>query len=209
MSDLKLHSFFRSSASWRVRIALNIKGLSYKTMPVNIRTGEHREAPYIDANPGGLVPALEIDGRVISQSLAIIEYIEETHPTPALLPADPFEKARIRAVAQHIACEIHPLNNLRVLDYLKLNLRMPDTTEWYGHWITEGFQAVEELVEGPDYCFGGGVSLADVALVPQVGNAVRFNVDLERFAKLSRIYRHLETLAAFRTASPETQPDRV
>jgi maleylacetoacetate isomerase len=209
MSELRLHSFFRSSASWRVRIALNIKGLSYKTMPVNIRAGAHREAPYIYTNPGKLVPALEIDGRVISQSLAIIEYIEETHPTPALLPADPYERARVRAVAQHIASEIHPLNNLRVLGYLKSNLQVPDTTDWYRHWITEGFQAVEELVEGPDYCFGGGVSLADVALAPQVGNAVRFNVDLERFPKLTRINCHLEALDVFRAAAPEAQPDRV
>jgi maleylacetoacetate isomerase len=208
-NTVELYSFFRSSASWRVRIALNLKGLDYQTVPVNIRSGAHQNAEYAKTNPGKLVPALNIDAHVLGQSLAIIEYLEETRPNPPLLPSDPYKRAVVRAFAQHVACEIHPLNNTRVLKYLKSDLHVENTDAWYSHWVQEGFHAIEEMVEGPNYCFGNSVSLADVVLVPQIGNAIRFNVDLERFPKLRQINAHLGSLDDFRAAEPEMQPDKA
>lgn len=210
-TPLKLYSYFQSSAAWRVRIVLELKGVPYEIVPINLLAGEHRAEAYERRNPGRLVPALQIGEVTLNQSLAIIEYLEEQFPEPPLLPDDRLKRAQVRAFAQHIACEIHPLNNLRVLKYLKNRLNQDQAFirgEWYAHWIAEGFGPLEALVEGPDFCFGGTISLADVMLVPQIGNARRFHVDLDPYPKLRRIAEHLGTLDAFRAAAPEVQPDR-
>ena len=144
MKPISLYSFFRSSAAWRVRIALELKGLEYETIPINLRAGEHRETAFLARNPGGLVPAIELEGSVLTQSLAIIEYLDERFPEPRLLPDDPLARARVRAFALQIACEIHPLNNLRTLKFLTSNLGLEESQvhgEWYKHWIIEGFRA--------------------------------------------------------------------
>ncbi|HEX2492216.1 MAG TPA: maleylacetoacetate isomerase [Steroidobacter sp.] len=210
---MKLYTYFRSSAAFRVRIALNLKGLSYESVAKTLVNNEHRAAEYLAVNPHGLVPALEIDGAVLSQSLAIIEYLDETHPTPPLLPPDPLGRARVRSMALAIACEIHPLNNLRVLTYLRGELKRDDdaVNQWYRHWITEGFTGLEAQVRQSSttkrYCYGDSVSLADVLLVPQVFNARRFNTDLTAFPTLTAISAHLEFLPAFAAARPQAQPD--
>jgi maleylacetoacetate isomerase len=210
---MKLYTFYRSSAAFRVRIALNLKGLTYESVPKHLRHAEHRKTEYLAINPQGLVPVLEHDGAVLTQSLAIIEYLDERFPTPPLLPRTPAERAQVRAMAQAIACEIHPLNNLRVLDYLREVLGQDDdgVNRWYRHWIAEGLRPLEELVRRQSgdgqYCFGNAVSLADVLLVPQMYNARRFKCDLTPFPTLVKISAHLEQLAAFAAARPEAQPD--
>jgi maleylacetoacetate isomerase len=210
---MKLYTFFRSSAAFRVRIALNLKGLQYESLPKAFARNEHRAPEYLALNPQGLIPALATDGVVLSQSLAIIEYLNERHPTPPLLPGDPIDRARVRSMAMAIACEIHPLNNLRVLNYLRDSLRQDDegVGTWYRHWVGEGFsgleaQAREFSVKGR-YCFGDAVSIADVLLVPQMFNARRFKTDLTPFPTLVGISAHLEALPAFAAARPEVQPD--
>jgi maleylacetoacetate isomerase len=211
-SEIALYSFFRSSAAWRVRIALALKGLEYETIPINLRGGEHRESPYNDVNPGLLVPTLTVNGHTLAQSLAIVEYLDEVYPdTPQLVFGDPARRAQIRAFALQIACEIHPLNNLRVLKFLRTRLGQPEETvhgEWYRHWVLEGLDVLEQMVEGPRYCFGDQVSLADATLVPQIANATRFHIDLDQHPKLRSIVSHLESLDAFQAAAPERQPDR-
>jgi maleylacetoacetate isomerase len=210
---MKLYTFFRSSAAFRVRIALNLKGLQYESLPKAFARNEHRTPDYLALNPQGLIPALAIDGVVLSQSLAIIEYLNDRHPEPPLLPEDAIDRARVRSMAMAIACEIHPLNNLRVLNYLRDQLKQDDTGigTWYRHWITEGFRGLEvqarEFSANPRYCFGDAVSLADVLLVPQMFNARRFKTDLTPFPTLVGISTHLEALPAFAAARPEVQPD--
>ena len=212
---MKLYSYFRSSAAYRVRIALNIKGLPYEQVPVHLMRagGEQRSAAYTARNPQGLVPFLEHGDTGIAQSLAIIEYLEELQPTPTLLPGTPAQRAPIRAFAQHIACEIHPLNNLRVLQYLTGPAALSEDAKlaWYQHWIAAGLGALENDVthrqpQGP-YCFGEQVTLADVCLVPQIFNAQRFNCDLTPYPRLVAIAQHCNQLAAFVDASPSKQPD--
>jgi maleylacetoacetate isomerase/maleylpyruvate isomerase len=208
-----LFTFFRSSAAFRVRIALGIKGLGYEAVPKVFAKNEHRAADYLALNPQGLLPALVTEGAVLSQSLAIIEYLDETYRMPALLPNDALARANVRSVALAIACDIHPLNNLRVLNYLRDRLQLDATgvEAWYRHWVTEGFRGLEAQVQrystAQRYCFGDSVSLADVCLVPQVYNARRFNVDLTPFPTLVAISSHLESLPAFDRARPEVQPD--
>lgn len=211
-----LYSYFRSSAAYRVRIALHMKGLAYETVPIHlVRDGGEQKKPSFRAiNPQGRVPCLVVTGRdgtrqVLTQSLAIIDYLEETHPEPALLPADSIGRAQVRAAAQVIACDIHPVNNLNVLSYLKgpLAVAQPAVDAWYAHFITEGFAALEQLIAPGRFCFGDQVTLADLCLVPQVFNARRFNVPLEAFPRLVRIADACLSLDAFRAASPEVQPD--
>lgn len=213
---LALYSYFRSSASWRVRIALAWKGLGAQTVPVHLLRdgGQQHAAPYRAINPQGLVPCLIDDGHAITQSVAICEYLEETHPLPALLPAGALERARVRALVQAIACDIHPLNNLRVLQHLRheLGQNKEQVDAWYRHWIDVGFAALEtELLRDPvaDTCCGGAVTLADVFLVPQVANARRLQVDLARYPRIAAIEAHLLTLPAFQASAPERQPDFV
>ncbi len=212
---MKLYGYFRSSAAYRVRIALNHKGIPHGTVPVHLTRdgGQQRSESYLELNPQGLVPALVNDGEVFGQSLAIIEYLEETHPEPPLLPQDFAGRARVRAMALAIACDIHPLNNLRVLNYLRGPLGHPDgpVAEWVRHWIGEGFRALEELArrhgDGRRFLYGDGVTLADVCLVPQMYNARRYYCDLSPYPALVAIDAHLLSLPAFATARPEAQPD--
>jgi len=208
-APLTLYSYIQSSAAWRVRIVLELKGIPYDVIPIDLLAGEQRADDYAARNPSRLVPALDVGDVTLTQSLAIIEYLDERYPEPPLLPGDSLRRARVRAFAQHIACEIHPLNNLRVRKYLKSRLGQDNAFvqgEWYAHWITEAFGALEAMAEGPDHCFGDAVSLADAVLLPQVANARRFNVDLDPYPKLRGIAAHLETLPAFRVAAPDRIP---
>ncbi|HEU4653906.1 MAG TPA: maleylacetoacetate isomerase [Steroidobacteraceae bacterium] len=211
--ELQLYTFFRSSAAYRVRIALNIKGLHYRSMSKALAKGEQLQADYLAINAQGLVPALVVQDAVLTQSLAIIEYLDEEYPTPPLLPRDPIGRAQVRAIALAIACDIHPLNNLRVLNYLRREFKQDDegVNAWYRHWIAEGFRALEQWAQKYStegrYCFGDSVSLADVLLVPQMFNARRFQTDLAPYPKLVQICGHLEALPEFAAARPEAQPD--
>jgi maleylacetoacetate isomerase len=210
---MKLYTYFRSSAAFRVRIALNLKGLEYASIPIDLRPAAHRQPDYLDLNPQGLVPALSVGDTVISQSLAVIEYLEESHPNPPLLPRAPRDRARVRSMALAVACDIHPLNNLRVLKYLRSQLGQDEAgvDTWYRHWVAEGFRGLEEEAKRASgdgrYMFGTEVSIADVCLVPQVFNARRFKCNLEPFPTLRSISAHLETLPAFAHAAPDAQPD--
>ncbi|WP_287496213.1 maleylacetoacetate isomerase [Pandoraea sp. CB10b_02] len=210
-----LYSYFRSSAAYRVRIALNLKGIDYDTVPVHLVRdgGEQLKPAYRALNVNGLVPTY-VDGDVnIHQSLAIIEYLEETHPTPALLPADPAARAHVRALALDIAADIHPIDNLRVLRYLKHDLGVSEEQKnaWYVHWIVEGFKALEARLAARSsqggFMFGDTPTLADCCLVPQVYNANRFKVDMTPFPRIAAVNAHCLTLDAFRRATPEAQPD--
>jgi len=210
---MKLYGYFRSSASYRVRIALNLKGLGCETLAVDLRApvSGQRTAQFLAVNPEGLVPVLVDGDRTITQSLAIIEYLEETHPEPPLLPRAPADRAQVRALALAIACDVHPLNNQRVLNYLRTPLGHDEAavSAWYAHWITRGFEALEEQLRrrGSDgrHMYGGTVTLADALIVPQMYNARRFKVDVAPFATLRGICGHLETLPAFARAAPEAQ----
>jgi maleylpyruvate isomerase len=209
---VNLYSFFRSSAAYRVRIALNLKGMPCEIVPIHMRKegGQHRKPDYRAVNPQMRVPALELDnGDVLTQSLAIIEYLDEIHPEPPLLPADPVERARARAIAQMVACDIHPLNNLLVLLYLRNSLKheQAEIDAWYHHWVIEGFTAIEAMIAPAPYACGARVSLADACLVPQVYNARRLNVPLDRFPKIVSADAACLKLAAFDEAKPESQPD--
>ncbi len=212
---MKFYTYFRSSAAYRVRIALNLKGLEVEHVPLHLLRGggEHLHEEYLALNPQGLVPALEEGGRVIGQSLAIIEYLEETRPEPPLLPADPGERAVVRSMALAIACDIHPLNNLRVLNYLKGPLALGEEAAmtWYRHWIAAGLRGLEQLAlrSSADgrHLYGDSITLADIFLVPQVYNARRFRCDLAPYPTLVGISRYLESLPAFAAAAPEVQPD--
>lgn len=212
---MKLYTYFRSSAAFRVRIALNLKGLSYDAVPVHLvrSGGEQRLPDYLALNPAGLVPTLDDDGTILTQSLAIIEYLDETHPQPALLPGDAVERARVRALAQVIACDVHPINNLRVLQYLTREFGVSDEQKnaWYRHWVETGLEAVEAmLADDPQtgaFCHGDAPTLADCCLVPQVYNARRFDCDIAARPTVLRITERCEAMEAFQRAAPGAQPD--
>lgn len=212
---MKLYGYFRSSAAYRVRIALNLKGLAYETVPVHLMKegGQQFKDEYLALNPTALVPTLVDGDLAIGQSMAIMEYLEETHPAPALLPADAPGRARVRAIAQTIACDIHPLNNLRVLKYLKHGMKVSeqDKNDWYRHWIAVGLASVEAmLADHPAtgrYCHGDQPTLADLCLVPQLFNARRFDCDVTAFPTIVRIAQACAELPAFEQAEPGNQPD--
>ena len=202
-----LYDYFRSSASYRVRIALNLKGLAYDSVPVSLLDNAQRAPEYLSKNPQGLVPALLDGEQLLTQSLAICEYLEETYPQPALLPNDAIGRARVRALALSIACDIHPLNNLRVLRRLEAQFAADQAGKdaWYQHWIQSGFEAFEQQIQSThgQYCFGDTVTLADLALVPQVYNARRFNCDLSAYPTMLPIEQRCLALDAFARATPE------
>ena len=211
---MKLYGYFRSSAAYRVRIALNLKGLAAEHIPIHLRKGEQTAPPFATLNPQKFVPALETyEGALLTQSLAIIEYLEEVHPHPALLPAEPLDRARVRALALAIACDIHPLNNLRVLKHMNRALGLDEEARdvWYLHWIAEGFTALEAMLAAEPrtgrFCHGDQPTLADVCLVPQVANAERLDCDLTPYPTITRLAATARALPAFADAAPERQPD--
>lgn len=213
---MKLYSYFRSSAAYRVRIALNLKGLSYEYVPVHLLRdgGEQLKPAYREVNPDGIVPTLiDDEDHAIRQSLAIIEYLEETHPEPPLLPKSPADRAHVRSLALQVACEIHPVNNLRVLKYLKHSLGVDDAAKdaWYRHWIEAGFETLEQrLAHDPrtgKLCYGDTPTIADLCLVPQVFNANRFKIDTARYPTIQRIADYASQIDAFAKAAPGVQPD--
>ena len=210
---MKLYNYFRSSASFRVRIALELKGLSYDYIPVHLVKGEHKQANYAAVSPTLLVPTLELEtGEHLGQSMAIIEYLDEIHPDPAILPRDPIGRAHVRALAQLIACEIHPLNNLRVLKYLARELKVEEEAKntWYRHWVRDGLEAFErELAQLPasKYCYGDTPTLADCCLVPQIFNGKRFNCDFEGLPRTMAAFDACMAHPAFQRAQPSSCPD--
>jgi maleylacetoacetate isomerase/maleylpyruvate isomerase len=209
---MKLYTYFRSSAAFRVRIALNLKGLAYEPAFVHLPRGEHRAPAYGAVNPQALLPTLEDGGRLLTQSLAILEYLEETHPAPPLLPKDPFERARVRSLAMLVACEIHPVNNLRVLQHLKRALGQSEeqVNAWYRHWIGDGLAKLEADLARPGtgtYCHGNLPTLADCCLVPQVFNAQRYQCDTKPYPTVMRVFSACMKLDAFDRAQPAKQPD--
>ncbi|RWC89658.1 maleylacetoacetate isomerase [bacterium M00.F.Ca.ET.141.01.1.1] len=214
MSNIVLHNYYRSSTSYRVRIALEMKGLSYDYVPHHLRHGEHLEAAYLAVNPQGLVPALICnDGTLLTQSLAIIEFLDETTPEPPLLPKDPLGRARVRMLAQMIACDIHPVNNLRVLTSLRtlFGAGDQDVANWFRHWVNEGFGPLETLLtaspETGTFCHGDTPGLADICLVAQVTSNARFGVDMTPYPTISRINAACMALPAFQKAAPQNQID--
>ena len=210
---MKLYGYFRSSASFRVRIALNLKGIDYESVTHHLRRNEQRAPDYLALNPQGLVPVLDDDDDVLIQSLAIIEYLEETHPNPPFLPGHPGDRARVRGLAQLIACDIHPVDNLRVLRYLRNPLGHDEAAvqAWYNHWIAEGFAAFEALIAEDDrtgtFCQGDEPGLADICLVPQVVNSQNYTLDLTPYPTIRRIYDKCMALEPFQRAHPTAQPD--
>ena len=210
---MKLYTYFRSSAAFRVRIALNLKGLAYEPVFVHLPKGQHREGRYVDVNPQALLPTLELDdGTRLVQSLAIIEWLDEKHPSPPLIPKDAIARARVRSIAYLIACEIHPLNNLRVLQHLKraLGQTQEQIDNWYRHWIADGLAKLEaDLGRGGTgkFCHGDAPTLADCCLVPQIFNAKRYNSDLKPYPTTMRVFDNCMKLDAFDRAQPSKQPD--
>jgi len=212
---MKLYTFFRSSASFRVRIALNLKRLKYQQAPIHLRRGggEQLSAAYKAINPQALVPTLEDGGKILTQSLAIIEYLEERYPQPPLLPRDPADKAVVRSMALIIACEVHPIQNLRVLQYVKREYNQSDeqVNRWAQHWINLGLAALEQTIVAQArrgrFCFGDTPTLADICLVPQLGNARRYGCDLSPYPAIIEIEKNCMALPAFADAVPEKQPD--
>ncbi|PHM18866.1 MAG: maleylacetoacetate isomerase [Curvibacter sp. PD_MW3] len=218
---MKLHNYFRSSASFRVRIALALKGLSYEYIPVHLARGDHKLPDYTDISSDGLVPLLEVEGERLSQSMAIIEYLDETYPQPPLMPADALGRAKVRALAQSIACEIHPLNNLRVLKYLVRELKVEEEAKntWYRHWVRVGLESFERQLATLDaqrrqaglkpsvYCWGGTPTLADCCLVPQIFNGQRFDVNLDGLPLIMAALDACMQLPAFQQAQPANCPD--
>jgi maleylpyruvate isomerase len=209
---VKLYTYFRSSAAYRVRIALNLKGLQYDMVPVHLTKdgGQQHKPEFQKVNPQERVPALELSsGEVLTQSLAIIAYLDEVEPDPPFLPAEALERAHVRALAQIVACDIHPLNNLIALQYLKRTLKQEqaDIDAWYHHWVIEGFKALEQMLKPGPYAHGAQVTLADICLVPQVFNARRLKVPLDAFPKIVAVEQACLKLPAFDKARPENQPD--
>jgi len=210
---LKLYTYFRSSAAFRVRIALNLKGLAYEPQLVNLPKGHHRDARYAALNPQALLPSLEDEGARLNQSLAIIEYLEETRPMPELLPKDVLGRARVRSLSLLVACEIHPLNNLRILQYLRRHLGQSEEQikTWYRHWIDDGLGKLEAELGGAKetgrFCHGDNPTMADCCLVPQVFNAKRYESDLSPYATVMRVFDQCMKLDAFDRAQPSKQPD--
>jgi maleylpyruvate isomerase len=209
---MKLYSFFRSGTSHRLRIALNLKGLTYEQVAIDLRTEQHLSEAYKAINPQQLVPALDVDGTVLTQSPAIIEWLEERYPTPALLPADPLERAQVRAMAALVGCDIHPVNNRRILETLRHRFAADEAAinDWCATWIAAGFDALELQVQahgkGP-FAFGDHPTVADVYLVPQIESARRFKVDLQKWPRLMQIDATCRELDAFARAMPAAQPD--
>jgi maleylpyruvate isomerase len=208
---MRLYDYWRSSSAYRVRIALRIKGVEHEQVPVNLRQGVQRTLDYLAHNHQGLVPTLEFEGGPLTQSLAIIEWLEETHPEPPLLPRAAAERAQVRSLALHLACEIQPVNNVRVLQYLqhRLGLEEREVNAWYRHWVAEGLASLEHRLArtAGTYCFGDQVSVADLCLVPQVYNARRYSCDLSPFPTIVRVDAACLKLPAFAEARPERQPD--
>jgi len=211
---MKLYGYFRSSAAFRVRIALNLKGVDYEQASIHLRKKEQLRADYLTLQPQGLVPALEDEGEVFIQSLAIIEYLDETRPEPPLLPGHPADRARVRAIAQAIACDIHPIDNLRVLRYLVDPLGHDEKAVevWFNHWIKLGFDGIERILAGDGqagaFCHGDTPGLADICLVPQVFNARRYpSFDMNPYPTIRRVFDNCMGLEAFERARPENQPD--
>jgi maleylpyruvate isomerase len=210
---MKLYEYFRSSAAFRVRIALNLKRLTAERASIHLRRNDQSTPAYLALNPQGLVPALEEDGQVFIQSMAIIEYLDETHPEPPLLPGHPADRARVRALAQIVSCDIHPINNLRVLRYLADPLGHDEATvaAWYNHWIARGFESLEKILSSDGqvglFCHGDVAGLADICLVPQVFNARRYKLDMAPYPIIMRVFDQCMKLGAFENARPEKQPD--
>ena len=210
---MKLYGYFRSSATFRVRIGLNLKGLAYETAAIHLRRSDQSTPDYRSVNPQGLVPAVEHGGQTLIQSMAILEYLDELYPEPPLLPQQPADRARVRALADIVACDIHPINNLRVLRYLIRELGHDEAAiaKWYNYWIAAGFQALEPLLAQDArtgaFCHGDSPGLADIALVPQVVNAERYQLDVAQFPTLVRIYENCMRLDPFIAAHPRNQPD--
>jgi len=212
---MKLHTYFRSSAAYRVRIALNLKGIDYEAVPVHLIRdgGQHKQPEFLNINPSGMVPTLQDERGTVTQSMAILEYLEDTHPAVPLLPVDPLGRARVRELAQIVSCDIHPLNNLRVMRYLADELGVSEDAKkaWLRHWIVEGFASVEShLARHPGtgkFCHGDTPTMADCFLVPQAFNAIRFGIDIAPHANIARIYANCVELPAFVKAAPGAQPD--
>ena len=205
MSEAVLYDYWRSSAAYRVRIALHLKGIAYRSVPLDLVEGDQRDPDYLARNPQGLVPALEIDGHFLTQSLAIIDYLDARHKAPPMVPSDPAARSAVLAKALVIAADIHPINNLRVLTYLRGTLGLDDGAvgQWYRHWIAEGFTALEQGAPGSGLFGGAEPDLVDVCLVPQMANARRFDMPLEAFPRLLRIDAALRELPAYVAAAPE------
>jgi maleylacetoacetate isomerase len=209
---MKLYSYYRSSAAYRVRIALNLKQIEHSIEPVNLLKKEHQSADYVTKQPQGLVPCLETDdGQVLAQSGAILSYLDSLYPSCALLPPDPFQAAKIQSFVDMIACDIHPICNLRILNYLTVDLKVDakQKLDWYQHWIVIGFAALETMLAKTTYCFGEQVTLADVYLIPQVYNALRFEVSMAPFPKIMNAFKNCNQLDAFIQAMPENQLDAI
>jgi len=207
---MQLFTYFRSSAAYRVRIALNYKAVAYESIAVNLLQRAHQGDEYREINAQGLVPTLRLDdGRVLTQSPAILEWLDACYPQPPLLPEDTYQQAVVRSWANLIGCDIHPLNNLRVLNYLTKELGISDDQKqhWYHHWIQLGFTALEQEIDAQPYCLGAQITMADLYLVPQVYNALRFGVDMTPFSKIHSVYEACNQLQPFRRAAPENQPD--
>jgi maleylacetoacetate isomerase/maleylpyruvate isomerase len=209
---VKLYTYFRSSAAFRVRIALNLKGLVYDPVFIHLAKGEHRQSGYASTSPQALLPTLVDEGKALSQSLAIIEYLDEKHPNPALLPKDAFGRARVRSLSLLVACEIHPLNNLRTLQYLKRHLGQNEEqiNTWYRHWVADGLTKLEADLAKDDtgkFCHGDSPTLADCCLVPQIFNAKRYSSDLAPYPTVMRVFDACMKLDAFDRAQPSKQPD--
>jgi len=207
-----LYSYYRSSAAYRVRIAFNLKQIEHRIQPVNLLKNEHKSADYLTKQPQGLVPCLETEnGQFLAQSGAILSYLDNLYPSSKLLPPDNFQAAKIQSFVDIIACDIHPICNLRILSYITGELKA-DTEQklaWYRHWVILGFEALEAMLEKTQYCFGDQVTLADVYLIPQVFNALRFEVDMAAFPKIMNAYQNCNQLEAFIKAKPENQQDAI
>ncbi len=208
-----LHGYYRSSASFRVRIALNLKGIAYEDVPWHLRNGAQQSTAFTAINPHKLIPVLDDDGLLLAQSLAIIDYLDETHPTPAFLPASAADRAYVRALAQSVACDIHPIDNLRVLKYLREHFAADEDAvgAWYNHWIATGFAGIEAVLANDprtgSHCFGDTPGLADILLIPQVVNAANYKLDMTPFPTISRIFDTCMALPAFEAAHPRNQAD--